>query len=127
MANFSCGIPMHCIIKSFELSHCTVEKVINRVKDLIPETDFSGDKFSGPGRCVQIDETMLNYKCKSHRGRSATNRTDALCIIEFSDKITRVIASCIENKSAITIYPIICNTVILELMCIQMMLKYIRD
>ncbi|KCZ77920.1 hypothetical protein H311_01063, partial [Anncaliia algerae PRA109] len=36
----------------------------------------------GPGSIVQIDETMMNFKCKSHRGRSTLNKTDALVIIE---------------------------------------------
>ena len=68
-------------------------------------------KFGGPDKHVQIDETMLNYKCKSHRGRSPTNRTDALCIVEYNGKITRVFACVIPNKLQSTLVPIICNNV----------------
>lgn len=47
------------------------------------ETDFSENKSKGPGKTVQINETILNYKYKSHRGISLTNRTEALCIVEI--------------------------------------------
>ncbi|KCZ74977.1 hypothetical protein H311_04052, partial [Anncaliia algerae PRA109] len=30
-------------------------------------TNFSNNKLGGPGKIIQVDETMLNYKCKSHR------------------------------------------------------------
>lgn len=56
---------------------------------------------------VKINERMLNYKCKSHRGRSPTNRPDILCIIEITDRITRVYAKTIEDKRADTILQII--------------------
>ncbi|KAG0437210.1 hypothetical protein DMUE_3818 [Dictyocoela muelleri] len=38
-------------------------KIINKLHDLIPNSDFSDDKFGVTGLIVQIDETMLNYKC----------------------------------------------------------------
>ncbi|KCZ79109.1 hypothetical protein H312_03508, partial [Anncaliia algerae PRA339] len=60
---------------------------------------------------VQIDETMLNYKCKSHRGRSPQNKTDALCIVEVGNQITRAFATIIENKKSEYIMPIICSQV----------------
>ncbi len=31
-------------------------------------------KLRGLNKSVQIDETMLNYKCKNHRGKSIENR-----------------------------------------------------
>ncbi|KCZ79051.1 hypothetical protein H312_03560 [Anncaliia algerae PRA339] len=44
----------------------------------MPGSNFESNKLGGPGFVVQIDETMLNFKCKSHRGRTANNKTDAL-------------------------------------------------
>ena len=38
-------------------------------------------KLSGLGFEVRIDETMMNYKCKSQRGQSPKNKRGALCII----------------------------------------------
>jgi hypothetical protein len=55
---------------------------------------------------------MLNNKCKSHRIRSAANRTDSLCIIEYDEKITRCFAKIISDKRQSTIVPIICIQVI---------------
>lgn len=77
----------------------------------MPSPDFTENKLGGPGRIVQIDETMLNYKCKSHRGRSPSNRTDSLCMVEFTERITRAYATVIPNKCANTLIPIICNQV----------------
>jgi hypothetical protein len=34
------------------------------------DCDFKNNKLGNGGKLVQVDETMLNYKCKSHRGRS---------------------------------------------------------
>ena len=65
------------------------------------------DKFGGYGNIVQIDETMLNYKCKSHRRRSSSNRTDALCIVEVRHGIKRAYACIIPNKESATLIPII--------------------
>ncbi|KAG0439641.1 hypothetical protein DMUE_2299, partial [Dictyocoela muelleri] len=48
----------------------SIRRIINKFHDLIPNSDFSDDKFRGTGLIVQIDETMLNYKFKSHQGRS---------------------------------------------------------
>ncbi|KAG0434252.1 hypothetical protein DMUE_5252 [Dictyocoela muelleri] len=50
---------------------------------------------------------MLNFKAKSHRARSPSNRTDALCIVETSNNIIRVFAQTIPNKKASTLIPII--------------------
>ncbi|KAG0440114.1 hypothetical protein DMUE_1974 [Dictyocoela muelleri] len=76
--------------------------------DKIPIVNFTENKMGGQGRIIQIDETMLNFKCKSHRGRSTSNRTDALCIIELENgSISRVYATNIPNKEQTTLVPII--------------------
>jgi hypothetical protein len=69
--------------------------------------DYVDNKLGGPGCIVQIDETMLNYKCKSHRGRSPLNKTDSLEIVEVRNHITRVFACIIPNKISSTLIPII--------------------
>ncbi len=60
---------------------------------------------------VQIDETMLNYKAKSHRGRSPSNKTDSLCIVEVDTRITRAYATVLNDKKVSTLIPIICSQV----------------
>ena len=57
---------------------------------------------------------MLNYKCKSHRGRSPLNRTDALCIVEVKEKIVKSFARVIPDKKKETIIPIIVAQVLLN-------------
>ncbi|KCZ81831.1 hypothetical protein H312_00730 [Anncaliia algerae PRA339] len=47
----------------------TIKKVIDKLVDLMPQTDFSSNKLEGLGNIVQVDETMLSFKYKSHRGR----------------------------------------------------------
>lgn len=41
---------------------------------------------------------MLHYKVKVHRGKSAANQTDALCIGEVGTRIEKVFATVIPNK-----------------------------
>ncbi|KCZ74415.1 hypothetical protein H311_04620 [Anncaliia algerae PRA109] len=60
---------------------------------------------------MQVDETMMNFKCKSHRGRSPHNQTDAISIVEVENNITRAFARMIENKKSETLIPIICEKV----------------
>ncbi|KAG0419258.1 hypothetical protein DMUE_6377, partial [Dictyocoela muelleri] len=103
--------PLHVIKRQFDVNPRIIERIIKKLVDKIPEVDFSNNKLGGPGRIVQIDETMLNFKCKSHRGRPPGNKTDALCIIEINNKITRVFATVIPDKKAETIIPIIFNQV----------------
>ncbi|KAM0685322.1 hypothetical protein COBT_003469, partial [Conglomerata obtusa] len=60
-----------------DLTKTTITKIIEEGVFRMPNPDFSYCKLGVPDRIVQIDETMLNYKCKSQRGLSPTNRTDA--------------------------------------------------
>ncbi|KAG0421195.1 hypothetical protein DMUE_6306, partial [Dictyocoela muelleri] len=104
-------MPKYSIINYLNYSRRTIEKVINKLVVRIPNPDFSSNKMGGVGKIIQVDETMLNYKVKSHRGRPAANKTDALCIIEFENGIKNVFATIIENKKESTIVPIICSQV----------------
>lgn len=78
----------------------------------MPEPNFVDNKLGDIDIVVQVDETMLNCSCKSHRGRSPDNRTDALVIVEVRSSVSRVFAKVIPNKKAETIIPLICNNVI---------------
>ncbi|KCZ81208.1 hypothetical protein H312_01354 [Anncaliia algerae PRA339] len=111
LLKYSCKLQRYQIILSADNSAKTVKKILKKFVMKIPITDFSNNKLGGPGKIVQIDETMLNYKCKSHRGRSPENKTDSLCIVEVSDKILRAYATIISKKKETTIIPIIRNQV----------------
>jgi hypothetical protein len=43
--------------------------------------DFRSNKLGGPVVIVQLDETIYNFKFKSHRGMASTNKTDDFCIL----------------------------------------------
>ncbi|KAM0684970.1 hypothetical protein COBT_003821, partial [Conglomerata obtusa] len=53
----------------------TPARIIKDIVKKMPEPNFINNKLGGPGHIVQIDEIMMNYKCKSHRGRSPGNKT----------------------------------------------------
>ncbi|KCZ80254.1 hypothetical protein H312_02344 [Anncaliia algerae PRA339] len=101
------------ILKKLKISYSFYRKIVNLLLLKIKsENAISPLKFGGVGTLIQIDETMLNFKCKSHRGRSSRNKSDALCIIEFKQKISKCFACLIPNKKKDTLIPIITSLVI---------------
>jgi hypothetical protein len=52
-------------------------KIINKPIKLMVKPDFRSNKLGGPGVIVQLVETENSCKCKSHRGKASTKRTDA--------------------------------------------------
>lgn len=104
--------PAHIIKRQLDLTEKTIDKIIAKLKSLIKPPDFSSFKLGGPNKTVQVDETMLNHSIKAHRGRSPTNKTDSLCIVECeSGRIKRCFARVIPNKTQATIVPIILSQV----------------
>jgi hypothetical protein len=82
LIRWSCDQPRYSILKTINVSKDSLRFLLKRlIKCMRKEENENFVKLGGHGHLVNIDETMLNYKCKSHRGRSATNRTDALCIV----------------------------------------------
>ena len=78
---------------------------------MVDTKDQRTNKLGKPGKMVQIDETGLNFKIKSHIERAPLNKTDALCIVGVETAISMAFACVIENKKASTIIPIICDNV----------------
>ncbi|KCZ79033.1 hypothetical protein H312_03583, partial [Anncaliia algerae PRA339] len=111
LIRYATKCPRYSMQEYFDLNKNTILKIIQKLVERIPSVDFSSNKLVGQNKIIQIDETMLNFKCKSHRGRSLNNRSDSLCIIEFENKITRVFAKVIENLNESTLVPIICSQV----------------
>jgi hypothetical protein len=69
--------PRYSICLSIDIATRTVKKIIDKLVSLIKAPNFENSKLGGPGCRVEVDETMLNFKCKSHRGRSPSNKTEA--------------------------------------------------
>lgn len=83
-------------------------------------------KLGGLGSIVKIDETMLNYKCKSHRGRSSLNRTGALITVKIYHKTTKIYVQTIENKIEETKIPIILKMLFQVVLFILTNIKHIN-
>ncbi|KCZ78590.1 hypothetical protein H311_00372, partial [Anncaliia algerae PRA109] len=64
------------------------------------------------GTLIQIDKIMLNFKCKSHRGRFPGSKSDAFCIIKFKQNISKCFACLIQNIKICTLIPIITSYII---------------
>ncbi|KAG0426515.1 hypothetical protein DMUE_5963, partial [Dictyocoela muelleri] len=103
--------PVYSIKKSLDISESAIQSILNNLKKILPKCDFHENKLGDPGVLVQIDETMLNAKAKSHRRRSSLNRSDCICIVVVKTHITRAFAKIIKNKEQNTLIPIICNQV----------------
>lgn len=107
--------PMFSILQSLKISKNTLIKLKTKLIGKMKIVNAGFPKLGGLGKIINIDETMLNYKAKSHRGRSPSNKTDAICIVEIDNitkRIERVWAEILINKQASTIMPIILNHVI---------------
>lgn len=100
------------IISSLEINSRTYKNIINKLINISKIKNDSSMKMGGYGKIVQVDETALNHGVKSHRGRAAMNKTDALCIVEYDSVITRAFCCTIPDKKASTIIPIIQNKVL---------------
>lgn len=113
LIRYSVGISQYSILKTIKISQPTFKKLFSVLIEKMKVNNDFQPKLGGPGRIIQIDETMMNYKCKSHRGRSTDNKTEAICIVEIKEsKITRVWAEVIDNKKIETMLPIICSRVV---------------
>lgn len=67
--------------------------------------------LGGPGVVVNVDETMVSFKAKSHRGRSAGEQIWALVIVDTSYKPSKGFCCVVENRKAETLLPIIRSVV----------------
>lgn len=98
--------------RKIKISRSSLTKLVKKIIDSIKKNNLVQRKMGGLGKVVQVDETMLNFWCKSHRARSPEPRNDALCIVECNLHITNVWVQTIPNKEARTIIPIVCSEVI---------------
>ncbi|KCZ81119.1 hypothetical protein H312_01485 [Anncaliia algerae PRA339] len=106
LIKYACKQQRYQIISGIDHAKKTIYKVLKKLTLKMPKTDFSANKLGGPGVIVQVDETMLNYKCKSHRGRSSTNKTESLCIVEINGNITRAFATTYRIKNKVPLFPL---------------------
>lgn len=63
--------------------------------------------LGGHYKKVQVDETMISFKGKNHKGLNATKKAWAICITDNSTKPSLGYVEIIENKTAETLIAII--------------------
>ena len=66
LIRWSTNQPQHSIINSLMFNHKTYTKIIQKFLGFLCSFDFKDNKLGGPGKLVQIDETGLKFKVKSH-------------------------------------------------------------
>ncbi|KAG0442669.1 hypothetical protein DMUE_0098 [Dictyocoela muelleri] len=79
-------------------------KIISLIQQYFRENPIL---LGGQGVVVNVVETMLNHKVKSHRGRSPRTQSWALTILDTSYKPSKGYAQLIEKRDSSTIIPII--------------------
>jgi hypothetical protein len=102
--------PTHSIVNTLEISNPTLNKLTKLLNLKMESENQAMSKLGGIGKTIHIDETMMNFKIKSHRGRAPSNNTNALCIVEVDNttrRIEKVWAEVLPNIQAQTILPII--------------------
>ncbi|KCZ77477.1 hypothetical protein H311_01510, partial [Anncaliia algerae PRA109] len=100
LIRWSNDVQITSIMRNLHIKITTVKKVIKKFLALWGPFNFNNNKLGGINKIVQIDETMLNFKCKSHRDRSPHNKTDAFVMVKVEDKIKHVFAVVIPNIRA---------------------------
>jgi hypothetical protein len=65
---------MTSTLRMLKISDKVLTKIIEKVIKNIDKIEKNFKKLGGKDKVVHIDETMLNYKCKSHRERFALNK-----------------------------------------------------
>lgn len=113
MLRYTARVPRYAIIFGTRSCKMTVTKVLRKLTNKMHMPNFEHNKLGTGNKMVQVDETMLNYGCKSHRGRSPENKSDSISIVEIGEQgIERCFAQVIQNKKSATLVPIILNNVV---------------
>lgn len=93
MIKYATRQSQNSIKRLLDYGNSAVDRILKALVGKIPSKMFLKHELGGSSKIVQVDETMLNHKCNSHRRRSAENKTDALYIFQTVDGIVRVFYS----------------------------------
>ena len=64
-------------------------------------------QLGGPGVVCQIDESCFSHRPKYHRGRCAEHEVWVFGIVDTSFRPSRAVLQIVDNRSAITLLPIV--------------------
>ena len=100
------------ILEDVDVNRITLTKLrsllINKIKNHFIQNPII---LGGPGIRVHVDETMLNYKVKSHRGRSPREQVWAIGIADTSYTPSKCYFSILPDRTAVTLTNIITSVV----------------
>lgn len=100
------------IVENARISLSSVERLSVRIKNTIADLYIRTQvRLGGPGVIVQADETMLNFKAKSHRGRSPRDQIWAITMVDTSFSPARGYVELVPNRTADTLLAIISRVV----------------
>ncbi|MGL6009009.1 MAG: hypothetical protein ACRC1D_06100 [Culicoidibacterales bacterium] len=95
-------------MREIDISQKTIEKVFKKLRGSIKKY-FSVNpvKLGGVGIICQIDESLFRHKPKYHVSRHPTNEKWVFGIADTSYSPAKVYLSCVPNRRAETLLPII--------------------
>lgn len=66
-------------MRKLKISYTIFKKITNKVIKCIEYyNELYTNKLGRYEKLIQIDKTLLNFKCKSHRGKSARTKIDVI-------------------------------------------------
>ena len=109
---FSQGIKQKNIATNSGLHLSTVKRLVEKIGSKI-EADYKDDQYrmGGATAVVQVDETKLNFNCKSHRGREQREPVWALVIVDTSTVPAFGFAEIVPDRTKTTLFNVISRIV----------------
>lgn len=109
---WSQGLNQSEILKLVHISRPTLGKVrllfLKKIEEYFLKNPI---QLGGPNAIIHVDETMLTYKVKSHRGRSPRSQVWALACVDTSFSPAKGFLKIVENRSKEVLLPIIASVV----------------
>lgn len=109
---YALGMSQTTLVQCTAISLRTVKRLCSKMQESI--TNHYRDltfRIGGPGVVVQVDETMLNHKVKSHRGRGPRTQTWACCLVDTSSTPAKGYAEVVPDRKKTTLMNVITRVV----------------
>jgi transposase-like protein len=105
---FSQSQKQKVIAQNTGLSLSTVKRLVDQIGEII-ESDYNDNQYrmGGSTAVVQVDETKLNFNCKSHRGRENREPVWALVIVDTSTTPASGFAEIVVDRTKRTLFSVI--------------------
>lgn len=109
---FSQGLQQQQLSISCGVSLRTIKRLCSELQLRIENYfEWYSFRMGGPGTVVQVDETMLNHKVKSHRGHAPVQQTWALCLVDTTTTPATGWVEIVPNRTKSTLLNVITRVV----------------